>query len=150
MNPTASSNQLVNDGGLQYGSWIITLKYSASPGSTAMASYASTRGVYILEACTITRPGKLIRQRDEIGGPRAQALVRDFVDGTATLQINDSASGNPQIGDVFSLTFEAEIGAEYFFIGSLGAEYKQEDYYKRAVTLHKAVNPTTVPNFTPP
>ena len=149
MTPSPSTAQVINDGQIQYGSKIVNIVYSASPGSTAISAFATARGTYILEDLAINRPTKLIRQRDEIGGPRGQVLVQDFVDGTAMLQLNDSASNNPQKGDVFSLTLEAEIGLEYFIIGGLGAPYKQEDYWKRSLTLHKAVNPAVVPNFTP-
>jgi hypothetical protein len=149
MTPSASTQQVINDGQIQYGSMTIQIVYSVSPGSTAISAFATVRGTYILEDFTVNRPTKLLRQRDEIGAPRGQVLVSDFTDGTATLQLNDSAANNPQKGDVFSLTLETEIGIEYWIIGALGAPYKQEDYWKRTLTLHKAVNPTVVPNFTP-
>ena len=149
MTPSASTNQVINDGQIQYGSAIVNIKYTASPGTTAISAFATARGTYIAEDITISRPTKLLRQRDEIGGPRGQVLVNDFVDGTCIIQANDAAQPFPQRGDVFSLTLDSTIGLEYFIIGAVSQPFKQEDYWKFNCSLHKAVNPAVVPNFTP-
>lgn len=149
MTPVASTAQIINDGQIQYGSYLATIKYSATPGTTRIDEYASTRGVYLFEDFTPTRATKLIRQYDEIGGPRGQVLLAAFNDATAVCQYNDAAQMAPQPGDVFELTVDATIGAEYWIVGNVITPKKQDEYWKANLTLHKAINPSVVPNFTP-
>ena len=47
------------------------------------------------------------------------------------------------------LTVNATIGAEYWIVGNVSTPKKQEDYWKSNLTLHKAINPSVIPNFTP-
>lgn len=150
MTPSASTQQLFNDGQIQYGSLgPQTFKYSASPQSTAVASYGSTRGVFLIEDFNARRPSKLKEVPDEIGGPRGQYAVKQNATATAVIQFNDSASANPQNGDVFSASLETEIGTEYWIIHALDRAYKMEDYWKVTATFTKVINPTAIPNFTP-
>ncbi len=149
MTPSASNQQQFNDGQIQFGCIVATLKYSASPGSTAAASYALIRGTYVFEDFTPSRPTKRIQQRDEIGGPRGQVLVTEFSEASAVVQWNDSTQAPPQVGDVFTAIVNSVIGTEYWVVGSLSEPKKQEDYWKSNLTCHKVINPNTIPNFTP-
>jgi hypothetical protein len=147
----ASTQTIYQDGPVGYGSiGFQTFLYTTTPGSTAVASYASTRGSFLIEDFTITRSVNHKMIPDEIGGDRAQYAVRKNPSATGVIQYPAaSGSGNPQQGDVFSITSETEQGIEYWVIISLSRPYKNEDYWKVTATFTKAINPTTAPNFTP-
>lgn len=101
-----------NDGTVQYGSAELTIP---------------TSGVaYIANRCEVTRPTKKITRVDQLGEPNGFALVADFVTGSATLQLASGSTVYPQLGDVFTHTFDGDIGSESFVVSNTGQPLEAE------------------------
>ena len=142
MSATASTNTVYNDGNIQYGSIIATIMQPPQPTGT-------TRGIFILENCSVKRPVKVIERPDEIGGPNGFVGVAGQVDASCVIQMSDPTVSRPQNGDWFTYTFDAIIGAERFVILGTDDPREMQGYFKCNATLKKATFPATTPTFVP-
>lgn len=90
-------------------------------GSQTFASYniaIVTEGVsttYVFDDVNITRPNEKANDMTSQGLPNRSRSTLGQVTGTATLQI-PTTGVRPQHGDVFSETFDARYGVEYFYL----------------------------------
>src|ERR1035441_9448637 len=91
-NPTASQATAYNDGNIQFGSLIVSIYGPPQPNG-------SLRGVYILESIPFQRKSKVIERPDEIGGPNGFVVINAQHEATAVLQMGDTTTSRPQIGD---------------------------------------------------
>ncbi|MDB6022932.1 MAG: hypothetical protein JWQ04_2789 [Pedosphaera sp.] len=118
-----------NDGGVPYGSFSIT---------TWMRKTVALTGAYILENFNVKRPTKVVERPDQIGGPNGFALVNAQETATGVSQVATSNTNRLQRGDFFTLTVDANIGAEKWVIQDLDDPYEMNGYYKQNLTLRKA------------
>jgi len=115
-----------NDGTVQYGSVELTIP---------------TAGVaYIANRCEVTRPTKKIMRVDELGEPDGFVLVADFVTGSATLQLASGSTVYPQLGDVFTHTFDSETGSESWVVSSTGQPLEAEGQKFITINFDKKYN----------
>jgi hypothetical protein len=148
--PVPSTNQVYNDGGIQYGS-IVVLNLNIGPSYTggSFPPNGNLRGAYILENVTISRPLKVIRKPDEIGGPNGSVDVADFVTGSCVIQMGDNSTYRPKNGDWFSYTFDSQIGLEYFRLQDCDDPREMNGYWKCNAKLMKCYFPTVPSTFVP-
>ena len=147
--PTASTAQVYNDGGIQYGSFIAVINKGPANGGGNASQAGVPRGTYILEGITPNRPTKKLRKPDEIGGPNGSAAVKDVVSLSGIIQMADNTVSRPQLGDWFTLTFDTANGQEYFYIDSLDEPYEMQGYFKSNFKGEKIYFPTYNSTFTP-
>lgn len=133
--PATSTNQVYNDGALQYGAFFATVKRGATRAA------ATTVGVYYFETFNIDRPLKKITQPDEIGGPNGFALVNDYNTASFTLQIGPSTNARPINGDWLEITQNATVGLERWVM-QINEPFEVNSYFKTTGTAHKASFPT--------
>ncbi len=113
-----------NDGTVQYGSRVLTIN-----GVT-----------YVADNITVNRPTKRIERTDQIGEPSGSVGVAGFVTGSCQLQIATSSTAEPQGGYTFTVTLDATIGAETFYIESPGRTENKDAEKKINVTFVKKYN----------
>ena len=125
-----SAPTVMNDGSVQYGSRVLS---TGAAGSTVN---------YVAENLTINRPSKTIERTNEVDNPNGQVTYPTFVTGSATLQLADATTPEPQIGTTFNpITLDTAIGAETFYISEVGRVEAQGAEKKLNVTLRKKINP---------
>ncbi len=117
---------IVIDGAQSYGSYDISI---------------TTEGVattYIFEQVTINRPNEKAADLLSNGAPNRTRGTIGQVTGTAVLQIGTSGL-RPQHGDVFSQSFDARYGVEYFWLDPVPFEATNApgDIRKINITFNK-------------
>ena len=140
--PSPSTATAYNDGNIQYGSIIVTVYGPPQPNGVS-------RGTYIVENIPFQRPTKVIERPDEIGGPNGFIVVNAQNTASATIQMGDNTTNRPQVGDWFTYTADAIIGAERWVLTEVTDPREMQGYFKANVTLRKASFPTVTPTFTP-
>lgn len=125
----AETNPQFNDGSIPYGSRTETF----SRGGVSL-------GVYVLENVTITKPTKILKRMDQIGGPSGSVGVPEHPEGSATVQLATSATKILRAGDVFTDTFDADLGAETWIVHSPDQPETQDGIKKMGVKFIKKIN----------
>lgn len=141
-NPTPSTQQVYNDGNIQYGSFIATVMGPPQPNGTQ-------RCIQIMESFSAARPTKRINRSDEIGGPNGFVLVRAQGTASGVLQMGDSTVARPKVGDWFTQTLDPDIGPERWVIETLTDPREPQTYWKSNITCALATFPAVTPSFTP-
>lgn len=113
-----------NDGTVQYASRVLTI--ASVP--------------FVADNISVNRPSKSIKRTNELGEPSGSVGVADFVEGSATLQLATGSVAEPQAGQTFTITFDATIGSETFYIMSPGRVEQKDSEKKINVTFIKKYN----------
>lgn len=71
---------------------------------------------YVAKSFSVKRPSTKLEQRDDLNEPSGKVTSPDFVTGSATLQLSTTSTAYPAIGAEFTLTLDAVIGSETFYI----------------------------------
>ena len=82
---------------------------------------------FIAETIEVSRPMKKIRRYDQIGEAAGSVYLNDFIEGTATLQVENDP---PLKGESFTTTLDAGIGAETFYVTSVTNALSADDIQK--------------------
>jgi len=114
-----------NDGTIPYGSVELTIPTAGT--------------AYVARNVTVTRPTTKIEQKDELGEPIGFVLVPGFVTATANIQL-DNGDTVPALGDVFTHTFDSEIGSESFVVSSVGTPLDAEGLKFVDISFDKKYN----------
>jgi hypothetical protein len=117
---------VANDGAVQYGSRVITI-----PVSTGTA--------FVFDNVETSRPTNAIEQTNELGEPSGQVLVDGFVTGSGVLQMQSGVDA-PLLGEIFTETFDATIGAESFYVSSVGQPETKDGEKKCNIEFRKKIN----------
>ncbi len=113
-----------NDGTVQYGSRVLTINAVA----------------YAADNININRPTKAVDRTNQLGEPSGSVGIADFVTGSATLQLAADATAEPTNGLTFTVTFDAGIGAETFYLSSVSRAEVKDGEKKINVTFKKKYN----------
>lgn len=120
----------INDGGIPYGSQVITLK----------ATTAATTGTdYIADSVDFSDPSKEINRTNQIDEPTGSVNYNDFQRATATLQFATTSTDTPIKGYVAALARNDGTTAWYFVFDVSEPQAKGEDH-KCNVTFKKLIN----------
>jgi hypothetical protein len=110
-----------NDGTVAYGSRVITINSVA----------------FVADNINVTRPTKAVDRTNELGEPSGSVGIADFVTMTAQLQLADTLV-EPENGQTTAaLTFDTSIGAETFFVTSVGRAEVKDGETKVNVSFKK-------------
>ena len=110
---------------------------SIQAGARTLQIPPSTGATYVAESFNVRRPSNNIDQNDENNEPRKAKYTDGWVEGDAVLQLDTDA---PAKGETFTTTVDSTIGAETFYITSVGQQESQGDYKKLPITFRKKVN----------
>jgi hypothetical protein len=130
-----------NDGIIPFGSRILSFSSSAGVAYDLTGSAAKT---YIAEAYETTRPTIAIRRSNEVGEPSAAVYIPDWITGTATLQLLNSASSYPLRGDRFATT--STVGnptgsvLEHFVVTQVGTPESNTTERKVGIQFSNVIN----------
>jgi hypothetical protein len=107
--------------------------------SIAFGSRTETIGgvSYVLEDINLTYPTKTIERPNQIGEPNGFAVVAGLPTGTAVVQIPNSSSNQPHLGDTFTDTFSGSSN-ETWVVTQIGAPIQYGSYRKVNVNLTMA------------
>lgn len=125
----AETNPQWNDGAIPYGS-----------RSAVFTRGVTGLGTYILENITLTRPSKVLKRYDQIGGPSGSVGVPDFVEGSATAQLAATTTKQLRAGDFFTDTFDTDLGPETFIVNSPEQPETYDGIKKMSIKLIKKMN----------
>src|SRR5687767_1785857 len=117
----------LNDGSVPFGSTSITINGVA----------------YVAENIRVNNPASVIERRDATNNPSGQATHKDFVTGSATLQLTASGTAVPQTAadsDVYVFTADLGMGSMTWFLTSVGNMYAQGDARKVDIEFRKKIN----------
>ena len=89
---------------------------------------------FIAESIEVNRPMTKIRRRDQIGEPAGSVYVPDFIEGEATVQVENNP---PLLGESFTTTLDAGIGAEVFYVTSVSNVLTMDDIQKCNISFDK-------------
>ena len=112
-----------NDVAIGYGSFILNIGGSA----------------YIAEDVEVSRPTKIIDRMNEKGEDSGQVIIAAKVTGTATLQLANSSSAYPSLGQVFSGSFGTST-TETFILTDVSSPFAQLSDWKARVSFVKKLN----------
>jgi hypothetical protein len=93
-------------------------------GSQVLTINAET---FIAESIEVNRPMQKVRRRNQIGEPAGSVYIPDFVEGEATVQVENDP---PLQGEEFTATLDAGIGSETFIVTSVSNVLTQDDIQK--------------------
>jgi hypothetical protein len=113
-----------NDGTIPYGSRVLTINTVT----------------YIANNIRISRPTKVIRRTNELDEPTGSVGIKDFVTGSAELQLATSSTAEPPQGQTFAVTFDATIGSETFLIKDVDRPEEKGSDKKVNITFVKKYN----------
>ena len=114
-----------------------------SPGfGTSTVTISGT--TYIAENITINRPVAEAEDFTALGIPARKRVTALRANGTMTLQV-DATTTRPQMGQTFSLTTDANFGAETFVLKEVGVEQSNDagTLRKIPVTFDRVVSSIT-------
>lgn len=124
------SEPFMNDGGVPYGSRVLAI---TNPGAGAPVNY-------IADDINVTDPSKVATAGTELGAPRAQVAVSDFITGSATIQLETSSTLPPKKGATFAEDFFDESGAKTYFITEVGRAENANDITKVSIQFRRKYN----------
>lgn len=108
-----------------------------------IATLANAKNIYI-ESFNVNHPSKKIQQHNQIGAPRKQAFVADFITATATAAIEVTEGSNPVTAPVIVLigdTFGPDpVEGLNWVVESTGETFQQGDYWKANLNLSARYN----------
>ena len=126
-----ASNPLWNDGTVQYGSRVITVRDYAN----------NVFDSYVCDGFTMRRPAMVIKRKDQEGRPSGSAGVKDFVEGTANgIQLASSSTKEPLNGYTLTVTLDNGIGAETFIMHDIQRTESSTAETKLTANLIQKIN----------
>lgn len=128
---------LYNDGTVVYGSMSVKVRQVNGTDQRGTANY-------VLDNLTINRPTKAVDRTNELGEPSGSVGIADFVTGSATSQIADTGTTNPEIQNGDRIFFDGTDNAhlvgttdEKFFITSVSRAMTKDGEVKLNLNLKK-------------
>lgn len=93
--------------------------------------------IFIANNIRVNRPVKIIKRTNQIDDPTGSVGIADFVEGSCELQMATSTTALPASGATFTVTFDATIGAEVFYVANIEAPEEKAGDRKINITFIK-------------
>jgi hypothetical protein len=122
------SAPFINDGTLAFGSRVLSITPPVSGSAVS----------YIADDINVTDPSKVVRAYGEKSAPRGAVGQRDFITGSATLQLATSSTAMPKKGGTFTENFFGDDVT--FWITEVGRAENAGDLTKVPVQFMERIN----------
>jgi hypothetical protein len=117
-----------NDGKVLYGSRVLTL---------------SSTGPCVADNISVSRPTTTIERTNEVGEPDGWVAIAAFETGTATIQLRDTATQYPKLGEVFPQDFDEDGTPENWVVTDVTQPEEKSTVRVMNIGFRRAYYPVT-------